>query len=486
MAHTHPVTDVDTHFKIDGATRTVKNVSDTKTMLVQFDHYSEKFTFEVPRFVDEHDLSLCNCVRVHYINIDKSKRTENKGVSPVDDFGVCPEDDNLVTCSWLVPRNATQLVGSLHFVIQFACTEGEELLYSWNTARHTAVTIIDGIDAGQEIVNDNSDILTKWENELRANQIMKIEQTTFSTEDNGENVWTVTFGDERTQQLVVRNGSKGSTGDVGSIETVQGHQLHFFVGTKAEYNALTPEQKQNLFAIFTDDNINKSSFRGNGTGFMYEFANSTDANNLTGEGHYFIQLGVNLPIAQGQAHGFLDIEWYNGTNFTPNGVEECVVKQTFRPWNTNDIYCRTYKAVESAWTPWEKVNASVKYNVEVVFSMRFLAHPKTNVWSTEPVCMSFISDTKILEQSYTAVKNAFINTYKDFKDIRVPVSSESSYIIFESVSINDSNELRFRASGLGFNEDTDLVYFDRKIFDANDSTKVSSISVSSMRQTPLV
>jgi hypothetical protein len=38
-----------------------------------------------------------------------------------------------------------------------------------------------------------------------------------------------------------------------AIKTVNGGILHFFVGTKAEYNALTDDQKKNMFALITDD-----------------------------------------------------------------------------------------------------------------------------------------------------------------------------------------------------------------------------------------
>ena len=166
MTHTHPVYDTDTHFKIDGITRIVKNVSETKTTLVQYDHNSERFTFEVPRYVDGHDLSLCNAVRVHYINIEKSKRTENKGVYEVTDLQVNPDDDQMVLCSWLVSNNATQLVGALYFVVQFTCTEGDKVLYAWNTARHTSVTVTDGINNGEEIAEAYADILQEWYNRI--------------------------------------------------------------------------------------------------------------------------------------------------------------------------------------------------------------------------------------------------------------------------------------------------------------------------------
>lgn len=253
MAHTHPVIDSDTHFKIDGVTRTVKNEAEVKSMLVQFDHKSERFTFECPRYVDTHDLSLCNVVRVHYINIEKNSRTERKGFTPITDLAVCPEDSNYVTCSWLIPSDATQLVGSLHFLIQFACEEDTKILYSWNTAKYTSVVIAEGINGGEATVDEYTDTLIEWQNELKANQIKSIEQTTFSTEDNGENVFTVTFGDERTQELKVRNGSRGETGLIGSVETIQGNQLRFFAGTKDEYDALSDEEKVDLLAIIKDD-----------------------------------------------------------------------------------------------------------------------------------------------------------------------------------------------------------------------------------------
>lgn len=52
---------------------------------------------------------------------------------------------------------------------------------------------------------------------------------------------------------IYRNGKTGEISAIG-VKTVGGRDLRLFVGTKAEYDALTPSQKQNLFAIITDDN----------------------------------------------------------------------------------------------------------------------------------------------------------------------------------------------------------------------------------------
>ena len=74
MSHIHSVYDGDTHFKIDPVTRQIENTSG-KVILMQNDHNSERFTFEIPRTIDGHDMSQCNAVEVHYINIDAKDKS---------------------------------------------------------------------------------------------------------------------------------------------------------------------------------------------------------------------------------------------------------------------------------------------------------------------------------------------------------------------------------------------------------------------------
>ena len=52
MAHKHSVYDTSLHFIIDGNTRLVKNSTEAKVTLVQYDHNSERITFELPRYID--------------------------------------------------------------------------------------------------------------------------------------------------------------------------------------------------------------------------------------------------------------------------------------------------------------------------------------------------------------------------------------------------------------------------------------------------
>ncbi len=164
MAHKHSVYDTDTHFIIDGVTRAVKNASSAKTTLVQHDHNSERFTIEIPRMVDGHDMSLCNVVQVHYLNIDNQTKEQKSGVYGVDDLQISPDGDDVVICSWLVSGNATQLVGNLSFIVRFMCVSDDGTVdYVWNTAVHSGVSVSTGIYNGDVIAEEYADIVAQWE-----------------------------------------------------------------------------------------------------------------------------------------------------------------------------------------------------------------------------------------------------------------------------------------------------------------------------------
>jgi hypothetical protein len=169
MPHKHSVHDTDTHFIIDGITRAVKNASGVKTMLVQGDHNSERFTFELPRMIDGHDISLCNDVKVHYTNIDSKTREENHGVYVVDDLQIFPADDEVVVLSWLISSNATQHAGGLLFGLSFRCLSGDGTIeYAWNTVVHKGVSVSSGINNGEFIVEEFPDVIAQLEARIQA------------------------------------------------------------------------------------------------------------------------------------------------------------------------------------------------------------------------------------------------------------------------------------------------------------------------------
>lgn len=236
MTHEERVYDTDLHFIVDPVTRTVHNKSG-KVTIIQYDHNSERITFEVPRYIDSHDMAECNRVEVHYNNIATGKT--NRGLYEVTDLQVSPDDSRYVICSWLISQNATRLVGRLAFVVRFSCirSEGvEEGLYdySWNTAPYGDISIVAGINNAEELVYEYPDILMQWKNDLvEAGVIETIEQTKTSIEENGVNEITVFMVDGTEYTFNVRNGSKGPRGySAYEIATQNGYD-----GTEAEWNA---------------------------------------------------------------------------------------------------------------------------------------------------------------------------------------------------------------------------------------------------------
>lgn len=161
MAHIHSVYDTDHHFKIDPLTRAITTES-KKVTLTQGDHNSERFTFELPRFIEGHDMKTCNRVQVHYINIDQLTRAQSADLYEADDFDVSPEDEDVVIFSWLIHGNATKYAGLLNFAVRFMCVNDIKVEYSWNTAIYTAVNISNGINNTEQVAEDFSDILQIW------------------------------------------------------------------------------------------------------------------------------------------------------------------------------------------------------------------------------------------------------------------------------------------------------------------------------------
>lgn len=196
MAHQHPVRDTDLHFVIDPVTRVVKNNSG-KIVIMQHDHQSEILTFELPRYIDTHDMSLCDTVRVHYINIGtSSKYTPVSGVYEVNDLQVDSVNDNLVTCSWTLTNNTTQLEGTLNFIIRFSCLTGDTIDYSWSTAVYTGITVAKTIDSSDYVMTAIPDILEQWKESLKGDPF--------------------TYDDFTTEQLEALRGPAGIPGIVVS------------------------------------------------------------------------------------------------------------------------------------------------------------------------------------------------------------------------------------------------------------------------------
>jgi hypothetical protein len=186
----HDVIDSDVRFVIDPVTRSISNQDSQKLMLIRGDHKSERFTFEVPRFIEGHDMSLCNVVRIHYINTNSKTRAVMADVYEPTDMSAQP--GNIVTFSWLIGRSATTFAGTLAFSIEFQCVVNDIIEYSWHTGVNNTIAISDGINNTEVLNEEYSDILTIWWERLYSSTELPIEIITqdmfddlgFSARDN--------------------------------------------------------------------------------------------------------------------------------------------------------------------------------------------------------------------------------------------------------------------------------------------------------------
>lgn len=170
MAHINNIYDSDKHFAIDPKTRAIVNHSG-KARIIQHDHNSERFTFEIPRYVEGHDMSKCARVEVHFMNISTSQNQKYSDVYFCTDLQVSPDDGNVAIFSWLISKNATKYEGSLNFLIRFICLEGTKVSYVLNTAIFTGVQVGAGMDNIANIANDYPDFVATWGEAILETQI---------------------------------------------------------------------------------------------------------------------------------------------------------------------------------------------------------------------------------------------------------------------------------------------------------------------------
>lgn len=134
MSHSHELVDGDIRFVIDPATREITPKNHVKTKLMQGDHASEIFTFEMPQFIEGHDMSQCDDIEIHFINLG-AKGEEYGGINHIENSSI---EDNKFVFTWVINGGNTRFEGTLSFSIKFKCysEDGEDSgrpIYVWNT-----------------------------------------------------------------------------------------------------------------------------------------------------------------------------------------------------------------------------------------------------------------------------------------------------------------------------------------------------------------
>lgn len=179
--HQHSVVDTDILFEVDPFTRKITSGTGQKTILIQGDHNSERFTFKIPRYIEGHDMALCNLVYVPYINIEMDESVRNPkyktGVYIVNDLTIS-DKGRYVTGSWLVSKNATTYVGSLSFMLLFSCMTNSKVDYRWSTDSYDDVYVLESINSSINFETEYVDIIEQWKESVKTELVTYIDLKT--------------------------------------------------------------------------------------------------------------------------------------------------------------------------------------------------------------------------------------------------------------------------------------------------------------------
>lgn len=169
------ILDGDPHFIINAISREIVNNS-KKTDLIQFDHNSERITFECPHFIEGHDMTFCNKVAIDY------SVGESKGVYEVNDLAVKEDDSDTVVFTWLISSNVTTTLGKIKFALTFKCVLPDgTVTYKWSTKRNDTLQCLDTEQGNAWVAYDYPDILEQWKTKIfdaRDNSVKDIVSST--------------------------------------------------------------------------------------------------------------------------------------------------------------------------------------------------------------------------------------------------------------------------------------------------------------------
>lgn len=279
MATKHNVRDADIHFTVNPVTRNIDSKTSGKMHLMQYDHNSEVFTFEIPRYIEQHDMAQCDSIQVHYENTSAgtsaSLRKTYRGICTIDKSAINTDTEDVITFGWLVPDSATMIAGSLKFQLKFICLDNEDeniIGYRWHSNVNNDIAITAGLSHTEEDLPPSATaMLQSLEiNEIREGVEIILDGIKYYVYHGGysdEVMDTVELKANKTMVLDRNSTSvqypsaaavydlvEALISDSGSaIKTIDGSSLKFFVGTQAEYDALTDTEKNNVFALITDD-----------------------------------------------------------------------------------------------------------------------------------------------------------------------------------------------------------------------------------------
>lgn len=148
-----PVNDI---FEINPETRVITVPASEKLFGVANDGNSERKHFRCPKIVgDNIDLSTMHL----YVNYQNANGERSAYL--VEDVQT---DGNYITFSWLISPNVTAYKGQIKYIV--CAKKGDEKISEWNTTLAEG-TVLEGLEATDEVVERNPDIITQLLNRMR-------------------------------------------------------------------------------------------------------------------------------------------------------------------------------------------------------------------------------------------------------------------------------------------------------------------------------
>ena len=218
MTHLHEVRDSDSHYIINPVTMEITNANGEKNTLQRGDHNSEILTFELPKEIEGHDMTLCNKVEVHYKNISSEDKTKvSADFYKVLDLKADETEPGTLAFSWKVSGNATKYSGALEYRILFACVDEDGIyVYKKWTKVFKGITVEDGFENTEHIEETYSDGFEQFKAEGIEIALAKAIASGEFKGDKGDQGVQGVKGDKGDKGEKGETGEKGDKGDTGS------------------------------------------------------------------------------------------------------------------------------------------------------------------------------------------------------------------------------------------------------------------------------
>ena len=122
---------------------------------VESDHDVETVTFDCPRYWDKLDLSKMQ-IYVNYMRPDGYKDKDACTNVVIDE-----EDDTIIHFDWDISSKATEIRGTLSFLVNIRKTDGKgNIKHSWHSELNTDMYISAGMECDESVLTEYPDIIT--------------------------------------------------------------------------------------------------------------------------------------------------------------------------------------------------------------------------------------------------------------------------------------------------------------------------------------